>query len=131
MSRRQLMGACASPRCSSGSDASGVYTRTLAQAVVRRVGPPRSLATYSSSIVIPLLLALALAPWTHPLSFRPLAGWQTGASGNTGSAYVGPRPHATVPLESAAWIARNVRYRDEATADPPNKTLGHLPARGI
>lgn len=82
-------------------------------------------------MVIPFLLALALAPWTHPLSFRPVTGWQTGASGNTRSAYVGPGPHATVPLESAAWIARNVRYRDESTADPPNKTLAHLPARGI
>jgi hypothetical protein len=82
--------------------------------------------------VLPFLLALALAaPWSHPLAFRTLPGWQTGASGNTRSAYVGPGPHATVPLESAAWIARNVRYADEATADPPNKTLAHLPARGI
>jgi len=28
-------------------------------------------------------------------------------------------------------MARNVRYRDKATADPPNKTLEHLPARGV
>lgn len=81
--------------------------------------------------MLPLLLALALAPWTHPLSFGSVPGWQTGASGNTRSAYVGPGPHATVPLESSAWIARDVRYRNEATADPPNKTLAHLPARGI
>jgi hypothetical protein len=82
--------------------------------------------------VIPFLLALAFAaPWTHPLAFHPSPGWQTGASGTTRSAYVGPGPHATVPLESSAWTARNVRYRDEATADPPNETLAHLPARGI
>lgn len=81
--------------------------------------------------MIPFLVALALAPWAHPLSFRPATGWQTGRSGNTRSAYVGRGPHATVPLESAAWTARNVRYRDDATADPPNKTLAHLPARGI
>ena len=82
--------------------------------------------------MIPLLLALALAaPWTHPLSFHPVTGWQTGASGNTHSAYVGPGRHATVPLESAAWIARDVHYRDEATADPPNKTLAHLPSNGV
>jgi hypothetical protein len=82
--------------------------------------------------VIAFLLALALAaPWTRPLSFRPVPGWQTGVSGNTRSVYVAPGLHATVPLESAAWIARNVRYRDDATADPPNQTLAHLPARGI
>jgi hypothetical protein len=81
--------------------------------------------------MIPLVLALALAPWAHPLSFRPAAGWHTGASGNSRSAYVGPGAHATVPLESAAWTARNVAYRNEATADPPNRTLAHLPATGI
>lgn len=82
--------------------------------------------------MLPFLLALGLAaPWRHPLAFRPLSGWQTGASGNTRSAYVGRGPHATVPLESTAWIARDVRYTDEATADPPTKTLARLPARGI
>jgi len=81
--------------------------------------------------MIPFFLALALAPWTHPLSFRTAVGWLTGASGNTRSAYVGPGPHASVPLESAAWIARNIRYIDEATADPPNKTLAHLSPHAI
>ena len=95
------------------------------------MGPARFAETYVYRHVIPLLVALGLAPWAHPLSFRPVMGWQARASGNTHSAYVGAGPHATVPLESAAWIARNVRYRDEATADPPNKTLAHLPARGI
>ncbi len=76
--------------------------------------------------MIPFLLALALAPWAHPLSFRPAPGWQTGASGNTRSAYDGAGVHAVVPLESTAWIARGVPYRDAATADPPNRTLAQL-----
>jgi hypothetical protein len=75
--------------------------------------------------MVTFLVVLALAPWTHPLAFAPLHGWQTGMSGNTRSAYV-----KTV-LESSAWIARNVRYRDDATADPPNKTLAHLPRNGV
>ena len=82
--------------------------------------------------MLPLLLAVALAaPWRHPVSFSPLAGWRTGASGTTRSTYVGrPRP-ATPPVESTAWAAKNVRYRDEATADPPNRTLARLPANGV
>ena len=70
------------------------------------------------------LAALALAPWAHPLAFAPLPGWQTGMSG-THLAYV------KTMLESSAWIARNVRYRDYAAADPPNKTLAHLPRTGV
>jgi hypothetical protein len=38
--------------------------------------------------MIELLAAIAMAPWTHPLAFRPLAGWQTGASETVRSAYV-------------------------------------------
>jgi hypothetical protein len=34
-------------------------------------------------------------------------------------------------LESAAWIARSVRYLDDPTADPPNKTLQHLPRQAV
>jgi hypothetical protein len=34
-------------------------------------------------------------------------------------------------MESAAWIAKNVRYRNAATADPPNKTLSDLPPDGV
>jgi hypothetical protein len=81
--------------------------------------------------MIPLLLALAFAPWPHPLKFQPLAGWQTGASGNTPSAYGGAGRHRRPPQESAAWIARGARYRDKATADPPNATLTHLPRGGV
>lgn len=73
-----------------------------------------------------LLAAIALAPWTQPLAFSPLAGWQTGASGTVKSAYVGHGQRVRVPKESAAWIARNVRYRSPATEDPPNTTLRHL-----
>lgn len=81
--------------------------------------------------MIAYLLALAVAPWAHPLSFRPLPGWQTGASGNTRSSYGGQGSGASRPLESSAWIARDVRYRDRATADPPNRTLARLPATGV
>jgi hypothetical protein len=81
--------------------------------------------------MLPLLIALAVAPWTHPLAFQPMPGWQTGESGNTRSAYVGRHKNAVVPLESTAWIAKNVRYRDDPTADPPNATLTHLPRNGL
>jgi hypothetical protein len=78
-----------------------------------------------------LLAALTLAPWLHPLAFRPLPGWQTGASGDTRSVYVGNGRRAAAPEESAAWIAKGVRYRDPATADPSNVTLAHLPRDGV
>jgi hypothetical protein len=81
--------------------------------------------------MIQFLVALAFAPWAHPLAFQPLAGWQTGASGNTRSAYVGASRRVHPPQESAAWIARGVRYRDKATADLPNATLMHLPRGGV
>jgi hypothetical protein len=81
--------------------------------------------------MLPFLVALAFAPWTHPLAFQPLAGWQTGASGNTRSANVGASRRTRPPQESAAWITRGVRYRDKATADPPNATLMHLPRGGV
>jgi hypothetical protein len=81
--------------------------------------------------MVAFALALAVAPWAHPLAFHAMPGWVTGASGNTHSAYVGHRTRAVVPLESTAWIAKNVRYRDEPTADPPNATLAHLPANGV
>ena len=78
-----------------------------------------------------LLLALAIAPWTHPLAFGPAPGWQTGASGNTASVYIGSGRRVTAPLESAAWTAAGVRYADRATADPPNTTLAHLRANAV
>jgi hypothetical protein len=81
--------------------------------------------------VTSLLLALAVAPWAHPLTFRATPGWTTGASGNTRLVYVGHKKWVKEPLESAAWIARGVRYRDPATADPPNKTLAALPRRAV
>jgi hypothetical protein len=36
---------------------------------------------------------------------------------------------ASARKESTAWIARNVRDRDLATSEPPNKTLAHLSLR--
>jgi hypothetical protein len=81
--------------------------------------------------VVALLAGLALSPWAHPLAFRPLPGWSTGASGTVKSAYVGHGHQVSVPKESAAWIARDVRYRSRATEDPPNETLRHLPRNGI
>lgn len=82
--------------------------------------------------MLAVLLALAVAPWCHSLAFQPLPGWHTGISGTTHSLYGGaPGGGVATPLESSAWIARGVRYRDTATADPPNTTLAHLPADGV
>ena len=80
--------------------------------------------------MVELVAAVALAPWTQPLRFRPSAGWQTGASGTLNSSY-GPAPNIAAPKESTAWTARGVRYLDRPTADPPNRTLSRLPRHGI
>jgi hypothetical protein len=80
--------------------------------------------------MVSLLLALALAPWAHPLAFRPLVGWHTGVSGTTHSLYIGRKEWATKPLESAAWIAKGVHYADPPTA-PPNTTLARLPKNAV
>jgi hypothetical protein len=80
--------------------------------------------------MVELVAAVALAPWSQPLRFRPLSGWQRGASGTINSAY-GPVPNIDSPKESAAWMARGVRYRDRPTADPPNATLSRLPRQAI
>ena len=77
--------------------------------------------------MVALVAAVALSPWTHPLAFRPLAGWATGASGNVATRYAG----GGSGTQSSAWIATKVRYRDGATADPPNRTLARLPAHGV
>lgn len=76
------------------------------------------------------MAALALAPWAQPVRFRPLQGWQSGASGTLESSY-GPVPDVPSPKESTAWMIQGVRYRDRPTADPPNATLSHLPRQGI
>jgi len=82
--------------------------------------------------VIELLAALALVPWAHPLTFRPLSGWHTGASGTVNSLYDNASKRVRVPKESAAWMATpDVRYRDPATEDPPNRTLAHLPRNAV
>jgi hypothetical protein len=79
--------------------------------------------------MLKFLAAIALVPWAHPLAFLPLPGWHAGASGTVDSLYDNSSLRA--PKESTAWIATNVRYRDRATADPPNKTLAHLPRNGV
>jgi hypothetical protein len=81
--------------------------------------------------VVALVAAAVLAPWAHPLAFRPLRGWRRGASGTVRSHYGGATRRVAAPRASSAWIAKNVRYRDRATADPPNATLAHLPRNGI
>jgi len=80
--------------------------------------------------MIELVAAAALAPWAQPLRFRPLSGWQRGASGTLNSSY-GPVPGIDSPKESTAWTARGVRYRDRPTADPPVATLARLPRQGV
>ena len=80
--------------------------------------------------MVEVLAAVALAPWAHPLRFRPLPGWRHGASGTFNSSY-GPGGEIASPKESTAWIARGVHYRDPRTADPPDATLSRLPADGI
>ena len=77
-------------------------------------------------MIASLLVALAVAPWSHPLGFAHVAGWTSGRSGTTQSVYAGPNKWAAASLESAAWIAKDVRYRDDPTADPPNETLRHI-----
>jgi hypothetical protein len=80
--------------------------------------------------MVELVAALAFVPWAHPPRFRPLAGWQRGASGTFASSY-GPGGAVASPKESTAWIVRGVRYRDPRTADPPDATLARLPPNGI
>ena len=80
--------------------------------------------------MVELVAALAIAPWAHPVHFRPLAGWHTGANRTFDSSY-GPVPGIASPKEASAWIAKGVRYRDRATADPPDATLSQLPRRAI
>jgi hypothetical protein len=80
--------------------------------------------------MVELVAAVALVPWAQPVRFRPLQGWQRGASGTLNSSY-GPVPDVPSPKESTAWIVRGVRYRDRPTADPPDATLTRLPRGGI
>lgn len=80
--------------------------------------------------MVELVAAVALAPWAHPPQFRPLAGWERGASGTFDSSY-GPGGRVASPKESTAWATRGVRYHDGPRADPPDATLSRLPPRGI
>ena len=80
--------------------------------------------------MLALVAAITIAPWNQPVRFRPLRGWQNGASGTLSSSY-GSVPGVASPKEATAWMASGVRYRDPPTADPPNATLAQLPRRGI
>lgn len=80
--------------------------------------------------MVELIAAVALAPWSQPLRFRPVPGWQAGANGTFSSSY-GPAPGIASPKESTAWTTRGVRYSDGRRADPPDATLSQLPQRGI
>jgi hypothetical protein len=80
--------------------------------------------------MVELVAALALAPWTHPVRFQPHAGWETGHSTTFNSSY-GPVLGVTAPKESVAWAAKGVRFTDRPSADPPTRTLSHLPRGGI
>jgi hypothetical protein len=80
--------------------------------------------------MVELVAAVALAPWAQPLRFRPLPGWQRGASGTRNSSY-GPVPNVDSPKESTAWTVTGVRYRDRPAADPPVATLARLARQGI
>lgn len=55
-------------------------------------------------------------------------GWRQGSSGNVRSNY---SPVGARAAESSAWTAHGVRYRDVATADPPNSTISRLPPRAV
>jgi hypothetical protein len=82
--------------------------------------------------MVELLAAAAVSPWTHPLAFRPPAGWRTGRSGTVASRYDHATAQVPAPKESTAWMAtRDVRYRDGATEDPPNRTLARLPRGAV
>ena len=78
--------------------------------------------------MVAAIAAALTIPWLAPLSFGLHApGWHVGRSGTVFTT-VG-RPHVRVPM-STAWAA-NVRYRDRATSDPPNRTLQHLRPAGV
>ena len=76
-------------------------------------------------------LGITHAPWLKPLSFHPAAGWHVGTSGTVRTARnsVGKAVRLRYP-ESTAWTA-NVRYRDPATAEPPQRTVSNLGKSGI
>lgn len=76
-------------------------------------------------------MAASAAPWRQPLSFRPLAGWRTGASGTVHEFRdaSGKRYPLKYP-ESAAWISE-VPYRDFATTDPPQRTVRRMARTGV
>jgi hypothetical protein len=80
--------------------------------------------------MVEIIAALALTPWSYPLRFGPITGWQRGAAATFDSSY-GPGGNVRSPKESTAWAVKGVRYRDSRVADPPEATLSRLPRDGI
>lgn len=82
-------------------------------------------------IALAVALAIASPPWRHPLAFRPLTGWHTGASGTVREVRNGEGKLFRLRYaESTAWIS-NVRYLDNVTTDPPQRTVHNMPPSGI
>ena len=76
-------------------------------------------------MVAAVIAALAI-PWAAPVSVAdPGPGWHAGRSGTVETTVAGSRVS-----RSTAWAA-NFRYRDRATADPPNETLRHIGRGGV
>ena len=76
-------------------------------------------------MVVAVIAALAI-PWSAPVSVAdPGPGWRAGRSGTVETTVAGRRTS-----RSTAWAA-NFRYRDPATADPPNETLRHIRRHGV
>lgn len=78
------------------------------------------------AFMIAALIAAIAIPWAAPVTMAvPAAGWDVGRSGTVTTMVAGKR----VPY-STAWTA-NFHYRNKATADPPNATLGRIPRNGV
>lgn len=78
------------------------------------------------AFMIAALIAAVAIPWAAPVTIaEPAVGWDVGRSGTVTTMVAAKR----VPY-STAWTA-NFRYRDKATADPPNATLSRIPSNGV
>jgi hypothetical protein len=76
--------------------------------------------------MVTAIIAALVIPWAAPVSIAGSApDWRVGQSGTVKTTVVGGRVS-----HSTAWTA-NFKYRDRATADPPNATLRRIPLDGI
>lgn len=65
------------------------------------------------------------------MRFHGLPGWRTGRSGTVREARNGDGKRIRLAYpESTAWMS-NVRYRDAATTDPPQRTVYRMPRDGV